>query len=184
MGGPPETVVMRSFTNYLPGWSINRPGMYFPVPEAYAPGPYDMFGRAGLHPDIIWGEGGFPFEKLGDGEIAGFVPWIPDGVPDPFTVIDKGVDIKTTHTNGMLARVHPNPFNPLTTISYQLAEVSRVSLAVYDVSGRKVVDLVTGWRDAGMHAVTFDGSDLASGIYIARLTAGDFQQTRKLLLIK
>jgi hypothetical protein len=184
MGGPPETVVMRSFTNYLPGWSINRPGMYFPVPGAYAPGPYDMFGRAGIHPDEIWGEGGFPFEKLGEDEVAGFVPWIPDGVPNPFTMIDRGDAVNTTPSEATLIRVHPNPFNPLTTISYQLLTSSRLTLAVYDVSGRKVVDLVNGWRDAGMHAVTFDGSNLASGIYIARLSSGELVSTQKLLLIK
>jgi len=59
-----------------------------------------------------------------------------------------------------------------------------VSLRVYDTSGRFVGKLVDGWRQAGKHQAIFDGSDLPSGIYLARLTAGKFQQTQKLVLMK
>jgi hypothetical protein len=78
----------------------------------------------------------------------------------------------------------PNPFNPTTAISYQLSAVSFVNLSVYDISGRKVAELVNGMRDAGSHSVTFDGSGLASGIYLYRLTAGDFSAVQKLVLLK
>jgi len=79
---------------------------------------------------------------------------------------------------------HPNPFNPKTAISYQLSAVSIVNLSVYDVAGRKVAELVNGWRDAGVHEVTFDGTGLASGVYIYRLTAGDFATSGKMVLMK
>jgi hypothetical protein len=65
-----------------------------------------------------------------------------------------------------------------------LQDASFVNLAVYDVSGRKVTELINGWRDAGVHEVTFDGSGLASGIYIYRLEAGDFRAQGKLVLVK
>jgi hypothetical protein len=83
----------------------------------------------------------------------------------------------------------PNPFNPSTVISYQLSVVSFVNLAVYDVSGRLVAELVNGWRDMGAHEVTFDGSGLASGVYIYRLEASGSGKTPtivrgKMVLVK
>gem|GEM_PF-2326146 len=79
---------------------------------------------------------------------------------------------------------YPNPFNPTTALSYQLTASSRVSLKIYDTAGREVTTLVDGWRDTGSHQVTFDASGLASGIYFARLEAGDFNQVQKLVLLK
>ncbi len=78
----------------------------------------------------------------------------------------------------------PNPFNPVTAISYQLSAFSFVNLSVYDVQGRQVAKLVNGWRDAGYHEVTFDASDLASGIYLYRIEAGEFTVARKMVLMK
>jgi hypothetical protein len=78
----------------------------------------------------------------------------------------------------------PNPFNPTTTISYQLAVLGHVSLRVYDTAGRLVTTLVDGNQDAGTHQVTFDGSKLSSGLYFVRMQAGDFSQVRKMMLIK
>lgn len=83
----------------------------------------------------------------------------------------------------------PNPFNPRTTIPFQVAETGTVNLAVYDVSGRKVQTLVNGNFSAGSHAVSWDGVDanggpVPSGVYTARLEAGGTTQTRKMLLVK
>ncbi len=78
----------------------------------------------------------------------------------------------------------PNPFNPVTAISYQLSAFSFVNLTVYDLSGRKVAELVNGWREAGSHEVTFDAEDMASGIYLFRLEAGEFSSCRKMVLVK
>jgi hypothetical protein len=80
--------------------------------------------------------------------------------------------------------VMPNPFNPTTAISYQLSTNSFVSLRVYDTAGRLVETLVDGWWAAGRHEVTFDGSKSPSGIYFARLEAGDYSQVQKLILLK
>jgi hypothetical protein len=78
----------------------------------------------------------------------------------------------------------PNPFNPSTTINYELPRSSIVKLTVYDLLGGEVAVLVNERRAAGVHAVTFDGGGLSSGVYFYRLAAGDFVSTRKLLLIK
>ena len=79
---------------------------------------------------------------------------------------------------------YPNPFNPETNITFQVPFDSRVTLAVYDVIGRRVATLVDDMLDAGHHQVTFDGTHLASGVYLYRMRAGDFVQTRKLILVK
>ncbi|MCX6641592.1 MAG: T9SS type A sorting domain-containing protein [bacterium] len=83
-----------------------------------------------------------------------------------------------------LAQNYPNPFNPTTILSYELQAASQVKLAVYDISGRLVVTLVDGWRDAGTHSITFDAAKLASGIYVYRLTADNFSASGKMVLMK
>ena len=84
----------------------------------------------------------------------------------------------------MLNPTYPNPFNPSAVISYQLSAASQVNLSVYNSAGRQVAELVHGWREAGIHEVTFDGSGLASGIYIYRLTANDQVASGKMLLLR
>lgn len=78
----------------------------------------------------------------------------------------------------------PNPFNPSAKILFDLPNPCRVSLVIYDITGRKTAMLVNDYRPPGYYAVTFNASNLSSGIYFARLTAGDYTQTRKLLLVK
>jgi hypothetical protein len=83
-----------------------------------------------------------------------------------------------------LAQNYPNPFNPGTTIKYELPKASTAYLCVYDMLGREVSVLVDERKEAGIHEARFDGSNLASGVYLYRLTAGNFVQTRKLLLVR
>jgi hypothetical protein len=83
-----------------------------------------------------------------------------------------------------LQQNYPNPFNPLTVVSYQLPVASNVRLVVYDVLGREVAVLVNERKAPGTYAVTFDGSGLASGVYFYRLSAGDFLQMKKLVLLR
>jgi len=79
---------------------------------------------------------------------------------------------------------YPNPFNASTIIEYKLPRSGHVTLAVYDMLGRKVDDLVDGENEAGIHRVRFDAGSLSSGVYFYRLKAGDVFETKRLLLLK
>ena len=65
-----------------------------------------------------------------------------------------------------------------------MPEAAKVTINVYDVSGRLVTMLIDGWRQAGVHEVIFDGTGVSSGIYIIRMTTGDFDATGKMVLMK
>lgn len=90
----------------------------------------------------------------------------------------------TTPDKVALFQNYPNPFNPSTVINFQLPVNSQVSLKVYDMLGREVSVLVNGPIQAGYHQITFNAQNLASGMYIYRLKAGNTIITRKLTLIK
>ena len=83
-----------------------------------------------------------------------------------------------------LSQNYPNPFNPETIINYQLTINNFVSIKVYDVLGNEVAALVNEEKPAGRYSVKFDGSDLASGIYLYKLSAGNNVITRKMMLMK
>lgn len=86
--------------------------------------------------------------------------------------------------NFSLNQNYPNPFNPITTIPYTLSNTQKVTLDVYNMLGQKVAQLVNGVKPRGNHTVSFDASNLTTGIYLYRLQAGEKTSTRKLLLIK
>ncbi len=79
---------------------------------------------------------------------------------------------------------YPNPFNPSTNISYQLPEQVHVRLQVFDMTGKHVATLVDGVQSAGRYTAVFDGSGLASGVYVMRFVAGPHSQTNKMILLK
>jgi hypothetical protein len=87
-------------------------------------------------------------------------------------------------TRYALHQNYPNPFNPSTTISYDILSASEVSLKIYDLLGREVATLFNGQQPAGRHSVTFDARDLASGVYLCRLSSANFAATTRLLLMK
>jgi photosystem II stability/assembly factor-like uncharacterized protein len=84
----------------------------------------------------------------------------------------------------MLQQNYPNPFNPATTIGYQLMASSSLTLKVYDLLGREVADLVNGVKNAGYHSVTWDAGMMPSGVYLYKLTAGDFLMVCKMVLLR
>ncbi len=186
-GGPPTTVIQRYLTDFQPGWTISRPDAWFPVPGAYVAGNYVMYGRVGNHPGTVWDEDSFPFVKSGTHHDSFFQPFVPtEAFPNPFAVITgKEVSvIETMPKEWALSQNYPNPFNPLTSISFALPEAGYVKLVVYDLLGREIVTLVNGNHEAGMHEVVFDVKNLASGIYIYQLQAGEFTAVRKMVLMK
>jgi hypothetical protein len=83
-----------------------------------------------------------------------------------------------------LEQNYPNPFNPTTSIKYALPQASYVKLTIYDILGRAVNVLVNGMQPPGYKSVSFNGSQLPSGVYLYRLQAGTYSATKKLLLMK
>ena len=84
---------------------------------------------------------------------------------------------------------YPNPFNPSTTIYFQLPCESKVSLNVYDITGRKIDTLINGIMQSGYHDVQFNPNGISSGVYFYRLTAdaganGNYSETRKMIMLK
>jgi hypothetical protein len=112
---------------------------------------------------------------------AGTERWIPS--PTQVLVTSVGPQILSP-ADSRLYQNYPNPFNPSTTIQYGLQRRSHVNLTVFNTLGQEVATLVDETQDAGYHEVRFDGSGLASGVYFYRLRAGDFVQSRRLVLLR
>jgi hypothetical protein len=104
--------------------------------------------------------------------------------PGNVVVTSAGQSSPTVPLTFELEQNFPNPFNPTTLIRYGLPHRANVSLSVYNALGQKVADLARGTQEAGYHEVQFDASKLASGAYFYTLTADEFVQTRKLLLVR
>lgn len=83
-----------------------------------------------------------------------------------------------------LRQNYPNPFNPATKISYSLPKASQVQLMVYNIVGRQIATLVSKKQDPGKYVVHFDASELSSGMYIYRLEAAGFTQTKQMMFVK
>ncbi len=79
---------------------------------------------------------------------------------------------------------YPNPFNPSTVINYSLPHSGNVKLTVYDILGSKVATIVNEYKPSGSYSVRFNGSNLASGIYLYRLEAGNYSASKKFILMK
>ncbi len=152
------------------------------VPGGAPAGIYTYIGFVGEYPDSLWDADTLQFEKLLSGDGTWIEEWASDG--EVFQEPSANATITIIPAGYFISQNHPNPFNPVTTLRFQLPEANLVSLAVYDVGGRKVTDLVDGWREAGTHEVVFDGSELASGLYIYRLEAGSYSASGKMVLMR
>jgi uncharacterized lipoprotein YddW (UPF0748 family) len=102
------------------------------------------------------------------------------------SLTDWSYDGKNIPTDFNLFQNYPNPFNPSTTINYQLPEAGNVTLKVYDLLGKEVATLVNEYRNAGSYNVQFtiNNLQLSSGIYFYQLKAGEFVETKKMILLK
>jgi len=175
----------------------------------YCDGSPNWFGNVYLDyscsPEMINGTGNitgdpmFMAPNMNDFNLQSYSPCIDAGDPlsplDPDSTIadmgayyyDQGLGVGPIAENLPLEysiSAYPNPFNSSITINYQLIAFSHVTLLVYDIQGREIIELLDGYQRAGNHEIIFDAKDLVSGVYFLMMEAENFNQTRKLLLIK
>ena len=86
--------------------------------------------------------------------------------------------------NYSISNIYPNPFNPVTNITYRLPEHVNVQIIVYDLSGKLIKTLINEFQTPGYHSVNWDADNLPSGVYLIRMDSGDFTQTQKVVLVK
>jgi hypothetical protein len=113
-------------------------------------------------------------------ELDGYSPYRYKNMLDPQSGIDKNMNISKYN----LYNNYPNPFNPASIISYQIPVASHVKLTVCDVLGNEIARLADENKPAGVYNIEFDGSKLTGGVYFYTLKAGDFMQTKKMVLVK
>ncbi len=162
-----------SFTDENHGWAAGRGDLFFTTDGGY------RWSRSFSGSDFIQT---VQFVNQNTGWIAGYY----------------GVVLKTTNGGSVfvnnnslvvpegyeLFQNYPNPFNPSTMIEYSIPKECPVSIIVYDITGREIETLVNEVKRAGYYTVQFNTSRLSSGIYFYRITAGDFTQTKKMILLK
>jgi probable HAF family extracellular repeat protein len=129
------------------------------------------------------------WSELTNSQLTIYVDQGNDGIIDDTLYIENTVDVEDqgsllSPNSYNLAQNYPNPFNPVTTIRYSIPQRSSVALKVYDVLGNEVTTLVNEEKERGVYAVNFDASGLASGLYLYRLQAGSFVQTKKMIVLK
>lgn len=160
------------------------------------PATFTYIGRLGNFPSQVNASDSFTFTVSSSPTTAAISDPLP-GNDWSVTVTDGGfsrLSETESESNAIpgdfaLGQNYPNPFNPSTTISYQLSEGTSVRIAIYDLMGREVRELVNGHKSEGTYQVVWDGlnssgSTVASGVYLYKMEAGDFVQTRKLILAK
>jgi hypothetical protein len=178
-------------TNTMADWRLVYTGAGYytysdwPIPVDLSYSNADLLkGATGGYPvgDLNW----FPAKKA---------LWAAQ-VDAEHATIQSALDAGTTTITGVgeaggslpvkfqLQQNYPNPFNPTTQITFDLPKAGNVTLTVYNALGQEVATLVNGALPVGSHSVTFNAKNLASGVYFYRLTAGSYQSTMKMLLMK
>jgi len=142
-------------------------------------GVYTYIAYCGDYPSTVIDSSFFQIEVVagisGSGEDLG---WLLSG---SFDGSDESSGLPSEFA---LLSNYPNPFNASTVIEYQLPEASEVTLQVYNLLGEKVATLVDSKQQAGYRSVVWDASEVSSGLYFYKLTAGDFTETKRMMLVK
>ena len=172
-------LILREDITFASGQQFTR-NMIQSVPAGAIGGTYYYMVHTGDFPTgTILHETIMPFEKEGDGDLAGNWTLLPS--------LDElcGQSAVRDNLESFLSlECSPNPFNPLSTLQFDLSVSGYVSLKIYDLSGRAVATLLDRQLESGSHSVSFDGSSLASGIYLAALRSGESKAIKRMLLIK
>ncbi|TKJ38437.1 hypothetical protein CEE37_13040 [candidate division LCP-89 bacterium B3_LCP] len=176
-GSPYGPIILRTGMSLPVGTLITR-DLTQDVPAAAPSGYYTYRFAAGTYPSDVISDDTFNFGKVGNDGVSGpGGEWMLSGWEEDLVQTVAPSDYG-------LSSAYPNPFNPETKLTFTLPQAGEVSLSVYDLSGREVATLYDGYYPSGSHEAIFNAQGLTSGVYFIRLATGDFQQTRKLMLLK
>ncbi len=191
-GSPYGPLVGPVYMTIPANFTLSRERMQSVPPNA-PPGIYSFQAFVGVYPDIVWDSDSFPFEKLAAG---GWGPGAGDWANTGGAFQLENAAPFILYPSSFSLTVSPNPFNAATTLRFDLPQAGWVRLEVFDMNGRVVgarhaspavgfgESGLQGWYSAGTHEVTFDGSDLPSGVYLYRLQAGELSAAGKMVLLK
>jgi hypothetical protein len=166
-------ITMQRSRTYPPGYTGSS--YFFYVPCLVTPGEYSVSVGGNLS--------GYEFFCCMNTTIIQCEPWRASSSPEWQLAEVDAAEIPLPSVTE-LHQNYPNPFNAETKISYTLAEASHVSLRIYDITGRLVATLVDNREEAGEHAVTWDASDISSGVYFCKLKTNSVSCVKKMNLLK
>jgi len=142
--------------------------------------PFNYTAPATTGPDTLWAQGlATNSNNSESGDVQNFAPEKRIIVRGPVGIINN-----QTISNFALNQNYPNPFNPSTAITFDIPKTSDVSLVIFDVTGKKIDEVVRGTYPAGRHEYNWNAQNYASGVYYYILKAGDYTDTKTMMLIK
>ncbi|MEM1042705.1 MAG: T9SS type A sorting domain-containing protein [Bacteroidota bacterium] len=161
------------------------------VPARAPEGDYTALVRLGTFPDVVVAQAAVGFEKLAAAARGGamtLADWQTGSLDALAAAASSAADVEASSTTlpdkVALAPAYPNPFARRATVGFALPEAAAVRLAVYDVLGRTVAVLADSEMEAGRHAASFDATDLAAGVYLVRLEAGEQVRTQQITRLR
>ena len=150
--------------------------------------PFVQANPSGIPGTTIYGNPDAGFRNVNNdsclviwGRNAGVGTYVTGGCSGAFTGIGSNNSLADGYS---LSQNYPNPFNPSTVINFTLPLKSFVTIKVYDVNGKEISELINAEKQAGENSIEFNGANLSSGVYYYKLTAADFSQVRKMILVK
>lgn len=185
--GQKDTLISRTFNNILPTDTLKFDYAYAQYLSDFADTlTVSLSTDGGASFVKIFEAGGTVLATAG----ASTLPFVPISATDwktyayPMSAILPSSLNETDVTDYRLFPNYPNPFNPKTTIKYQVPNLCFVTIKIYDITGREITKLVNQNQTKGIYTVQFDGSGFASGIYFCQMVAGKFVKVLKLALVK
>jgi len=150
---------------------------YFKVPNSVQPGEYSI--------SVGHEYGGNPYTCCMNVDIIQCSPWKTGANTEwELVEVDRPEFEASVPTMTELYSNYPNPFNATTQFSYSLAEAGNVKLTIHNLRGQLVETVVDGHQEAGEHQIVWDASDYSSGVYFYKLQAGDYSETRRMIMVK
>lgn len=158
------------------GFTINRT-LTQNIPGSAPSGNYLCRGFAGDYPAVVLAEDSFPFSKSGV-DASGVQGWIISGWENEITGETLVPEVYSLKQN------YPNPFNPETAMEFALPEAGKVVFKIYNIYGQEIAVLADGYMPAGYHTVVWNAEKMPSGVYFYSISAGEFRDVKKCVLIK